>query len=128
MKRTTSDTAGVFSFADGAPVTYVIVATKKPFSTTTVHIAVGTQPVPPVALTLEEAAASEVEEVTVVGKCLDIARNGLSPETGSSTYRFTAEDIAQLPQGENTPLNTFSPVPTPYGAGAQPQRGTAPLE
>ncbi|MBV8503341.1 MAG: TonB-dependent receptor [Paucibacter sp.] len=36
---------------------------------------------------------------------LDAARNGLSPETGSSVYRLDAEDLKKLPQGESTPLN-----------------------
>jgi len=43
--------------------------------------------------------------VVVSAKRLDEARNKLSPETGSSVYRFDQEDIAALPQGENTPLN-----------------------
>ena len=36
---------------------------------------------------------------------LNRARNALSPETGSTVYRFTDKNIDQLPQGDNTPLN-----------------------
>ena len=36
---------------------------------------------------------------------LDAARNGLSPDTGSSVYRLDAEDLKKLPQGDATPLN-----------------------
>lgn len=36
---------------------------------------------------------------------LDEARNQLSPETGSSIYRFSDADIAKLPLGDATPLN-----------------------
>jgi len=36
---------------------------------------------------------------------LDAARNGLSPDTGSSIYRLDRQDIQNLPQGEGTPLN-----------------------
>ncbi|AOY92451.1 TonB-dependent receptor [Cupriavidus sp. USMAA2-4] len=43
--------------------------------------------------------------VVVSAKRLDEARNKLSPETGSSVYRFDKEDIAALPQGDNTALN-----------------------
>ncbi len=44
-------------------------------------------------------------DVTVNAKRLDRARNGLSPEVGSSVYRITQSDIVDMPQGENTPLN-----------------------
>jgi len=36
---------------------------------------------------------------------LDAARNGLSPDTGSTIYKFDRNDIARLPQGDDTPLN-----------------------
>ncbi|WP_343630824.1 TonB-dependent receptor [Roseateles sp.] len=36
---------------------------------------------------------------------LDAARNGLSPDTGSTIYKFEKADIARLPQGDDTPLN-----------------------
>jgi outer membrane receptor protein involved in Fe transport len=36
---------------------------------------------------------------------LDAARNGLSPDTGSSIYRIEHLDIQNLPLGEATPLN-----------------------
>ncbi len=36
---------------------------------------------------------------------LDDARNSLSPETGSTVYRFDRTDIARLPLGDATPLN-----------------------
>ncbi|HZE91369.1 MAG TPA: TonB-dependent receptor [Rhizobacter sp.] len=36
---------------------------------------------------------------------LDAARNGLSPDTGSSVYRLDRQDIQNLPLGDSTPLN-----------------------
>lgn len=36
---------------------------------------------------------------------LDAARSSLSPDTGSTIYRFDANDIAALPLGDATPLN-----------------------
>ncbi len=40
-----------------------------------------------------------------VTAALDQARNSLSPDTGSSQYVITAQNIQALPQGESTPLN-----------------------
>ncbi|PXW22884.1 TonB-dependent receptor [Paraburkholderia caballeronis] len=44
-------------------------------------------------------------DVTVNAQRLNRARNGLSPEVGSSVYRITQADIDAMPQGANTPLN-----------------------
>ncbi len=59
-----------------------------------------------------DAAASAVEpqslqrvEVSGTRQRLDAARNGLSPDTGSSIYRLERQDIKNLPLGEGTPLN-----------------------
>ncbi len=46
-----------------------------------------------------------IETIQVAGKRLDEARNGLSPETGSTIYRFDRKDIELLPLGDSTPLN-----------------------
>ncbi|WP_020200738.1 TonB-dependent receptor [Cupriavidus sp. WS] len=51
------------------------------------------------------ASDKSLNAVVVTSKRLDEARNALSPETGSSVYRFDSEDIDALPQGDNTPLN-----------------------
>jgi len=49
----------------------------------------------------------QLQEVEVRGKRaqLDAARSSLSPETGSTIYRFDAADIKALPLGDATPLN-----------------------
>jgi outer membrane receptor protein involved in Fe transport len=49
----------------------------------------------------------QLNTVTVTGAAskLDTARNQLSPDTGSTVYRFSKQDIQNLPQGESTPLN-----------------------
>ena len=49
----------------------------------------------------------QLQDVTVTGTAskLDSARNQLSPETGSTIYRFRKEDIDALPLGSATPLN-----------------------
>src|SRR6476661_4078573 len=42
---------------------------------------------------------------TAAARRLDAARNQLSPETGSTQYRFTRGDLQALPLGQDTPLN-----------------------
>jgi outer membrane receptor protein involved in Fe transport len=49
--------------------------------------------------------AASLSPVTVTAKRLDAARNGLSPDTGSTVYRIDESDIAALPLGASTPLN-----------------------
>ena len=44
-------------------------------------------------------------EVTGTRERLDAARNGLSPDTGSTIFRFDRQDIRNLPLGDATPLN-----------------------
>ena len=102
LSHTTTDANGAFSFASVGPGTYAILAEKGTFKTATAIVTVTTGPVPPVSLALESAAALNL---AVVAKRLDVVRNSLSPETGSSKYRFNQEAITQLPQSENTPLN-----------------------
>ncbi len=64
---------------------------------------------PDLAQTARPAAPAESTEkldaVQITGKRLDDARNGLSPETGSTIYRFDKSDIQALPLGSATPLN-----------------------
>ncbi|CAH0445002.1 hypothetical protein LMG10661_01345 [Ralstonia syzygii subsp. syzygii] len=60
------------------------------------------------ATSTAQAAASNVRDLSetrVTAKRLDAARNALSPDTGSSVYRFDTDDIARLPLGDATPLN-----------------------
>ena len=102
VSRATTNTAGSFTFSTVAPGTYAIVAEKSTFKSSTTIVTVGNGPVTPVVLALESAAALNL---AVVAKRLDTARNGLSPETGSSTYKFSEKAITQLPQSDNTPLN-----------------------
>jgi outer membrane receptor protein involved in Fe transport len=73
----------------------------------------------PMALYAQEAPAADAPQtdakadvqslgtVQVTGSRarLDAARNGLSPDTGSSITRLDASDIKNLPQGDATPLN-----------------------
>ncbi|OWQ91025.1 TonB-dependent receptor [Roseateles aquatilis] len=64
-------------------------------------------PAPSPAPAASAAAGNELPTVQVHGarSRLDAARNGLSPDTGSTIYKFDKADIARLPQGDDTPLN-----------------------
>ncbi len=44
-------------------------------------------------------------KVVVKAKRVSQSRNHISTETGGSSYRITAKDIASMPQGDSTPLN-----------------------
>lgn len=44
-------------------------------------------------------------EIQATRARLDAARNGLSPDTGSTLYRLDRQDILNLPLGDATPLN-----------------------
>ena len=62
---------------------------------------------PSAAASAAAPRSTELAPVTITAtrQRLDAARNGLSPDTGSSIYRFDAADIAKLPLGDATPLN-----------------------
>ncbi|WP_024904238.1 TonB-dependent receptor [Robbsia andropogonis] len=70
------------------------------------------QTTPPPAASASDAVAPLIgstdaaqSSVAVTAKRLDTTRNGLSPEAGSSVYRITSDDIDNLPQGADNPLN-----------------------
>ncbi len=52
-------------------------------------------------------ATQQLQRVDIVGtrQRLDAARNTLLPETGSTIYRFTRQDLSNLPLGDSTPIN-----------------------
>ncbi len=59
------------------------------------------------AKSMPTTPSTQLETVRIRGtrERLDAARNGLSPDTGSTIYRFDSTDIANLPLGSSTPLN-----------------------
>lgn len=76
----------------------------------------------------EPPGAAQLAPVTVTGTAsrLDAARNQLSPETGSTVYRFNRADLQALPLGQDTPLNQVllrSPGMTQDGSGELHLRG-----
>ena len=53
----------------------------------------------------QAADVERLDAIEVTGQKLDAARSELSPETGSTIYRFDKKDIESLPFGNATPLN-----------------------
>jgi outer membrane receptor protein involved in Fe transport len=102
VARTKSGSDGTFAFHDVATGAYAVVADQPNFKPATKIVIAAAGGVPSVALVMQ--AARELS-MAVVAKRLNQARNGLSPETGGSVYRFSEKAIEQLPQGANTSLN-----------------------
>ncbi|HKD68776.1 MAG TPA: TonB-dependent receptor [Candidatus Binataceae bacterium] len=97
-----SDAQGRFSFDNVPAGTYAVTASKSDFKPA-IKIAV-VAPGKPAELTLA-MQSQQALSLTVVAKSLDVARNSLSPQTGGSVYHFSRQSLADLPQGDNTPLN-----------------------
>jgi hypothetical protein len=99
---TRSNDQGALSFPNVKPGTYAAVAHKTSFKPATAVVTVTKSGAKPITLAM---ASEEALSLAVVAKRLDVARNGLSPETGSSTYRFREKAIHQLPQGTNSQMS-----------------------
>jgi hypothetical protein len=97
---TVTNNRGEFSFTIQAAGTYAVSARKSGFELATEVVNVGGKP-----RQIVLALASQTLSMAAVTAQLNHARNALSPETGSTVYRFSARNINELPQGENTPLN-----------------------
>ncbi|MGA8147743.1 MAG: TonB-dependent receptor [Gallionellaceae bacterium] len=99
--QASSDAQGNFSFSAVAPGTYAVLSDKTGYETgsSIVTLSAGE------ASTTITLAASQALEIDIAATRLENARNGLSPKTGGSVYKFDAGDIDNLPQGENTPVN-----------------------
>ena len=80
----------------------VIIAT---LCSTTTHAADDQSPAAPPKAATKGADVERLDAIQITGKRLDAARNELSPETGSTVYRFDKSDIETLPFGSATPLN-----------------------
>jgi outer membrane receptor protein involved in Fe transport len=93
---------GTFAFPAIAPGAYAVLAEAPNFKPATKIVIVAAGGAQRVALVMQSEGALSM---TVAAKRLNQARNGLSPETGGSVYRFSEKAIEQLPQGANTSLN-----------------------
>jgi len=102
VARAKSDSHGRFSISGLEPGVYAVIAAKTSFKSATAIVSVTGKGAKPLALALQSEAALSM---AVVAERLNKARNGLSPETGGSVYRFSQQAIQDLPQGNNTALN-----------------------
>jgi len=99
--QTQSDSEGRFVFTGVPQGTYAVLADKPDFQTATAIVTVGNT----AATTTLTMAAQQALDLKIAAERLDIARNSISPKTGSSQYTFQQGDINALPNGENTPFN-----------------------
>jgi len=97
IAHTTSDARGRFTFKHLGQGLYSVIARKQRFATATASVKDGGARPLTIAMASEQPLSLEI--------ILNKARNALSPETGSTMFRFTNKNIDQLPQGDNTPLN-----------------------
>jgi outer membrane receptor protein involved in Fe transport len=102
VARTQSDTAGHFAFLGVVPGTYAVVASKTDLEVTTGEAVVSEAADAGVLLTMESAAP---EDIVVIAKRLNRARNEVYTTTGASVYGFSEQNVEELPRGEETPLN-----------------------
>ena len=102
LGHSVTDRGGHFTFSNVAPGMYAVVANKTDFKTALALVTVTATGAKPVALAMEAQTALSLQ---LRAQKLNQARNDLSPETGSSVYRFTQQSIEQMPAGNNTPMN-----------------------
>jgi outer membrane cobalamin receptor len=101
VAKARSNDQGEFSFPDVPPGTYATVGQKAAFKPATAIVTVSSSGASPVTLAM---ASEEALSLAVAAKRLEAARNSLSPETGSSVYRFSEKAIHELPQGTNSQM------------------------
>ncbi len=97
-----ADRNGHFSVPTLEAGIYAVVVSSPGFESGSSVATIATGKSGSVAISLKKSAALDVQ---VTATRLDQARNGLSPETGSSVYKITDADIQNMPQGESTPLS-----------------------
>ena len=96
-----TDKAGRFEFRNVAPGIYAVVANKTDFKTAALIVTVTSAGAKPLDVAMEAQTALSLQ---LRAQKLNQARNDLSPETGSSVYRFSQQAIEDMPSGSNTPM------------------------
>jgi outer membrane receptor protein involved in Fe transport len=98
----TSGADGRFLFKGIAPGLYAVTGEKSGFDAASAVVTLEAGKGASAELTLAAQAALNLE---VIAKQLEEARLSIQPRIGASTYTMTKETIANLPQGDNAPLN-----------------------
>ena len=102
VATTKSAPDGRFAFARVEAGTYSIAAAKADFESATAIVTVSGDATSSAHLVL---ASKSALELGVVAKKLDVARNSITPSTGSSVYNITEQSIEAQPQGDNSAFN-----------------------
>lgn len=102
IANTNSDANGLFNFTDINPGTYAVQAAKPGFRLGTTIVTLSNDKGASTTITL---AAQKTLQIQVSASRFNHAKNGLSPKTGGSLYRFDEKSIQNLPQGANTSFN-----------------------
>lgn len=102
--QASTDQNGRFTLP-AVPGSYAVQVAATGFGTSASRTVVSANQADTVQVVLTADDTVKVDVVKVNAARLDQARNGLLPEAGSSVYRISAADIANLPQGADTPLN-----------------------
>lgn len=97
-----SDASGHFSFTHIRPGVYAIMASAPDHRPGTAIVTLTAASGKYSVMTLASLKALKLH---ITASKSDRARNKIDTETGGSSYHITARDIAQLPQGADTPLN-----------------------
>ena len=103
VSRSRTDSSGHFAFHNVSPGTYAAAAHKQGFKTAVAILTVTATGAKPVTIAMQSEAELSLK---VMASRLNEARNALSPETGSSVYRFSRKAIQELPQGGNTQMSS----------------------
>jgi hypothetical protein len=103
VARATTDAQGRFALEGIAPGVYELDVDRSGFRRAVSIITMGRNGAKPLTIALD---AQQALSLQLAAKRLGRARNELSPETGSSVYRFSEKAIHELPQGSNTPMNS----------------------
>jgi Carboxypeptidase regulatory-like domain len=102
IARARSDRSGRFEFGYIRPGTYAVVASKGGFATAASIVPVTANGARPLVISM---AAQTALNMQIMARRLDVAHNGLSPETGGSVYSFSEKAMRDLPQGSNTQMS-----------------------
>ncbi|HET9112585.1 MAG TPA: TonB-dependent receptor, partial [Burkholderiales bacterium] len=102
LASTSSDNAGHFSFANIRPGVYALIASAPDYRKGTAIVTLTATAGKYSVMTL---AGLKAVTLHISASKQDRVRNKIDTETGGSSYHITAHDIAQLPQGADTPLN-----------------------
>ncbi len=102
MATANSDADGRFQFRHLAPGVYALVASKAEYLTGTDIVVLDQQAGKPSHITL---ASQKALQLHVQTQRLHRSRNEVATAAGSSSYHISNQDIAQMPQGADTPFN-----------------------